>query len=347
MMSSYIYDAVRSPRGKAKSDGGLASLAPQELVRQLLVALDARGDGLASQADTLVLGCVGQVGAQGANIALVSKLWASLPDETSAISINNYCVSGLSAIGQAAMRVSSGTDRTVLAGGVEQMSSVGMMADRAEYYRDARFAPRARFLPVPVAADRLAQGWGISRETLDACALTSQSRSVAAEATPGFNASRIVIQRRDGGSLGTDECVRATTPEKLASLEPAFAEIADAYAGSLEGETVIALHTIAHAPPMCDAAALALIGPETLGDARPRARIVAFAESGGDPAQSLTAGFAAMEKVLARADLSLEDMDRIEFMEAFAVTIARFLSDDRVEIHPYSGRCRRGRSPGW
>ena len=135
----YVHDALRSPRGKARADGGLAQLTPQELVRQAFVALDERVGGGARTADALILGCVGQIGAQGGNIALVSKLHAGLRDEATAYALNNYCVSSLTAIGQAATMVASGQADRVLAGGVEMMSRVPFMADTADYYTDAAF----------------------------------------------------------------------------------------------------------------------------------------------------------------------------------------------------------------
>ena len=157
---------------------------------------------------------------------------------------------------------------------------------------------------------------------LDAVALASQQKAGAAENDAALQKSRIAT-----GTLTGEECIRPqTSVESLAAAPPAFGELQTQYAGALEGATFEPLHSIAHAPPICDGAGLALVGGEGLGPS-PRARVIAFAESGGDPAASLTAGFAAMDKVLVRAGLTLDDMDRIEFMEAFAVTIAKFLRD--------------------
>lgn len=349
-MQSYIYDAVRTPRGKARPDGALAAVAPQELVRQLIDALDERTNKGARNADALVLGCVGQVGAQGGNIALLTKLHAGLAPATSATSINNYCVSGLSAIGNAAARIAAGQASTVLAGGIEQMSRVPMMADKASYYSEAALPPRARYFPVAVAADRMAGIWGISREELDACAVVSQQRAVAAEASGSATRSRIAVRDQDGAVLlDRDEGVRAVEAGKLAALTPAFGELAESFSDALEGEAVTAIHSIAHAPPMCDAAALALVGAAGAIETAPRARIVAFAEIGGDAFDGLTAGFAAMDSALSRAGLTLDDMDRIEFMEAFGATIARFLRDypvDPDKVNITGGHLARGHPLG-
>lgn len=349
-MEAYIFDAVRSPRGKARPDGPLAGVEPAGLVAQLAQAIDQRVAGAIDTADALILGCVTQTGAQGGHIALLSKFRAGLPDAATAISVNNFCVSGLSAICMAVARVALGSDRAVLAGGVEHMSLVPMMGDKASYYRDMTYPVKSRFVPVAIGADRLAATWGIGRDLLDAAALASQSRAVVAEGDPALSFSRIPVRDNQGTViLAADECIRPTSAEKLAGLAPAFTELSRTFAPALEGEVVESVHTIAHAPPMVDGAALALIGARNAVATAPRARVVAFAEAGGDPHASLTAGFAAMEKCLAQAGLTLADMDRIEFMEAFAVTIARFLRDypvDPAKVNVAGGALSRGHPLG-
>jgi acetyl-CoA C-acetyltransferase len=347
----YLHDAVRTPRGKARADGALAALAPQELVRQLYVALNARSEGAAASSDALILGCVGQVGAQGGNIALVSKLHGGLRDQTVAYTLNNYCVSSLSAIGQAAQSVASGQMRRALAGGVEMMSRVPFMADRADYYSDATFPPRTRYIPVALAADRLAEDENISRATMDQLACESHRRAAAADSSRWLTRSRIAIQAHDGSvALAKDECVRPqTTPASLAKMPPAFVELADAYAAALGGRKIDHRHTIAHAPPSCDGASLALICADQDSPTRPRARIVSYAEIGGDPQASLLAGFDAMDRALARAGMRLDDVDCVEFMEAFGVTIAKFLRDrdvDPARVNVSGGHLAKGHPMG-
>jgi acetyl-CoA C-acetyltransferase/acetyl-CoA acyltransferase len=322
-MTAYILDAVRTPRAKARPDGGLASMKPHELIGGLIDALDARNDGAARRVDALILGAVGQVGAQGANVALVSKMYAGLPDEAYAYSLNNYCVSGLTAIGQAAQMIETRGAKTALAGGVEMMSRVPFMGDKADYYEDTSFPPRTRYIPVVVAADRLAEDLGVTREEMDAAALTSQQKTAAAEGTSLLK-SRIPVN-----GLDREEPSRAsTTAESLAAMPAAFGVLGEQYAEALEGRVIDHRHTVAHAPPMCDGAALAIVTGEAAGA---RAKIVAYAEAGGDPAASLTAGFTAMGKALAKAGLTLAEMDRIEFMEAFAVTIVKFMREQKVD----------------
>jgi acetyl-CoA C-acetyltransferase len=338
----FLYDAVRTPRGKARPDGGLAALSPQELVRSQATALATRCGAFAPEA--LILGCVTQSGTQGGHIAMLAKLHAGLPDACAAHSLNNYCASGLSAIGQAVAKVASGEIAVALAGGVESMSSAPFLGDRAGFYTNDELPPRTRFVPPVLAADRLAHAEGITRAELDAVALASQQKAAAAEGDAALQASRIPT-----GALTGEECIRPqTTAESLAAAPAAFAELQAQYAGALEGATFAPLHAVAHAPPICDGAGLALVGAEGLGP-KPRARVLAFAESGGDPAASLTAGFAAMDKLLARTGLALGDMDRIEFMEAFAVTIAKFLRDrgaDPARVNVGGGHLAKGHPMG-
>ncbi len=340
-MHVFVFDAVRTVRGKAKPDGGLESLQPEDLVAAAATAIAGRTNTALSP-DTLVLGAVGQVGAQGGNIALVSKFRAELPDETAAFCLNNYCTSGLTAVGQAAASIAAGHCRSALAGGVEMMSKVPFMGDQADYYTNASLPARSRYLPVALAADRLAEDIGVSRDEMDEAALISQQRTAAAEGTP-LVASRIPVN-----GLERDECPRLVSKESLAELEPAFASLAEHY-GDVLGREVDHRHTVAHAPPMCDGAGLALIGGEEMLDVSPRARIVAVAEAGGDPAASLTAGLTAMDRALAHAGLTLNDMDRIEYMEAFAVSIVKFIRDrqpDPEKVNVSGGSLAKGHPMG-
>jgi acetyl-CoA C-acetyltransferase len=341
---AFLYDALRTPRGKARAGGGLAELTPPELVAKLIDALHGRTCGASSDPGALLLGCVTQSGAQGGHLALAAKLNAGLPDSCAAHTLNNYCASGLSAIGHAAAMVAAGHEKAVLAGGVEMMSRAPFLSDRAEFYTAADLPPHSRFLPPVLAADRLAAAEGVTRAELDACALLSQQRAGASDADPALQASRIVV-----GMLTGEECIRPrTTAEQLAALPPAFGSFQSDYVEALEGASFEPLHTLSHAPPVCDGAGLALVGAEGLG-MRPRARVLAYAESGGDPVASLTAGLVAMDKALARAKLTLANMDRVEFMEAFAVTIAKFLRDDSPDpgkVNVSGGHLAKGHPMG-
>lgn len=340
-MNVYIRDALRTPRGKARSDGGLAEETPHGLIATLVDALKER-DGEPHDSDALLLGCVGQIGAQGGNIAEVAKLAAGLPDRVAAQSINAYCTSGLMAIGQAAALIQTGVSRRALAGGVEMMSRVPFMADQASYYTDTAFPRPARYIPVALAADRLATRLGIDRIAMDAAVLRSQTASAQAERDAALTRSRIAI-----GALSHDECVRAGLDDvKLAAMPPAFAELRSHYAEVIGDEAFESRLTVAHAPPMCDGAGLAVLSKRAAGA---RARIVAYAQAGGSVDDSLLAGFDAMSQALSTAGLTLSDIDAVEFMEAFAVVIAKFLRDfdvDPAHVNMAGGHLAKGHPMG-
>jgi acetyl-CoA C-acetyltransferase/acetyl-CoA acyltransferase len=342
MTEIFIHDAVRTPRGKGKPSGALASLLPEDLTTACINHLEARGRPVRQHAERLILSSVGQVGAQGGHIAMVAKLHGGLRAEAAAHSLNNFCAGGLSAIGQAAAAAAAGQTTHSLAGGVEMLSRVPFMADAALHYTATNLPPHSRYIPVALAADLLAEAENITRAELDAAALTSQSR--ASQAPAAMNASVVPMQ-----GLTADETPRTTTAQSLASLPPAFPALAEQYRAVIGDAPIDHRHTLGHAPPLADGAALALIGPADSALPPPRARILAFAESGGDVRASLTAGFTAMQTALARAGLTLDQMSAIEFMEAFAVVIAKFLRDfpvDPARVNIAGGHVARGHPMG-
>ena len=344
MTDVFIYDALRTPRAKAKANGGLAKFEPYDLVASQISALKDSCGEIVSKAEGLIVGCVTQTGAQGANIALVSKLRADLDERVFAHTVNNYCASGLSAIGIAAGKIASGQIEFALAGGVEMMSRVPFNSDNSDYYFDTSFPPATRYIPVILAADRLVNSEGLTRKELDNVAFVSQTKAAAAQNNPQLLKSLIPL-----GGLDKEECVRPNTSmESLAALPAAFASYQTDYADALEGKFFPPTLTLGHAPPLCDGAGIALIGGK-LGGTKPRARILAFAESGGNSHASLTAGFLAMEKALNIAKMNLHDLDCIEFMESFAVTIAKFLRDfdvDTEKVNISGGHLAKGHPMG-
>ena len=350
MTDAFVYDHVRTPRGRGKPDGSLHEITPIQLGTQVLAALRHRNELDTALVDDVVFGCVAPIGEQGSDIARVAALNADYAQSVAGQQLNRFCASGLEAVNNAAAQVMSGQSDAVIGGGVESMSRVPFMADNADYYRDAAFPPRTRYVPVALAADRLAEDERIGRDALDAAALRSQQRAAAAERSEALQRSRIAIRAADGTiALAHDECVRAgTTAEALAAMPPAFAELADTWREAL-GRRIDHRHTVAHAPPITDGAGLTLVAREARGGTRPRARILAYAEAGGDPQAGLLAGFTAMDRVLARAKLTLGDIDRIEFMEAFAVTIAKFLRDrdvDPARVNVAGGHLAKGHPMG-
>lgn len=360
-MEVYVYDTVRTPRGKSKATGGLAEFTPQELVGQLIGALKARtGEDTIGRAAGLTLGCVGQIGAQGGHIALVSRLHANLPPEMRALSLNNFCVSGLTAVGLSASdALAQNDDRLRIAGGVEMMSRVPFMGDHAFYYDDPETAARLRYVPVVLSADLMATMNGYDKAALDAVTLRSHQRAAAARARGDMDGV-VPIVRADGSvALAHDEGIRPdTTAESLAAMEPAFAGLgakgfdAIMLAARPELDAIQHVHSVANCPPTCDGAGLVLIGSRAAGEAAglaPRARIRGFAEATADPVLQLTAGFAAMDSVLAQTGLAIGDFDRVEFMEAFAATPVRFEREygpDPDKVNPDGGHLAMGHPMG-
>lgn len=335
MQDVHIFDAVRTPRAKGKSDGSLAGVPPWELVGQLTAALRARTSGEALAAvERLALGCVTQAGPQGGHLALLSRIHAGLPGTAVAVTLNNYCVSGMSAIAAAARAVASGEERLALAGGVECMSQSAFEADGAPFFRDAALAAHFQYLSPPLVADWLATREGLTREDLDAVTVDSHQRAGRAWAEGRYASTVVPVTRADGTRVERDELVRpALAAADLARFPAAFAPL-----GALGGEAFVNdadrapgglkyLHAIPHCPPIADGAALALIGSRERGAGlglTPRARIAAIAEVNTDPLEPFAAGFAALDRVLERAGLTLADLGAIEFMEAFAAVAATF-----------------------
>jgi len=329
MAEVFIYDAVRTPRGKGKAGAPLATLQPQELIRQLIETLRKRhGATAVAGAERLLLSCVGQIGDQGGNIAMVSKLHAGLADTVVAQTINNFCSGGLSAVAQAASIIRAGDANMMLAGGVEMMSRVPFLADGAPYYSDPSLSEHLRYVPVALSADYLADKFDVSREELDS--VTFHSHQKAQQAWDAGRYERSVIPMVDANGavlLDRDQTIRAgTTMESLSTLPPAFtdSEIVDARINRARPETgpIIHRHSIANCPPIADGAGLVMLGSAEAGAAlglHPLAKIAACVEAAGDPIDQLTAGAAAMERLLEKTGQSFADLDLIEYMEAFAV----------------------------
>ncbi len=356
MEAAYIFDALRTPRGKGvakrgdKPGGALSDVPPQDLVTQLISALDQRNNGVLSDSVArLYLGCVGQVGAQGGHIALLSRILSSLPDHVAVKTLNNYCVSGLTAIGDAVLATQSGQQGFTLAGGVECLSQVPFMADKASYYSDPAVIQSTKWAPPVMGAELVATLGGYKKEQLDDLTYQSHQKAAAAWQADKYASSVMTVLGADGAALlSEDELIRANTSmDSLATLPAAFSELGESGFDAMmlnafpEVSAINHLHTIAHCPGMADGAALALIGSQKAGEAvglKPKAKVVAYQECAGDPVLQFGAGFSAMESVLADANLRLSDIDLIEFMEAFAAVPLKFQTDyqpdpDKVNVN--------------
>jgi acetyl-CoA acetyltransferase family protein len=334
MQQVQLYDALRTPRAKGKPDGALASVPPWELVRQVIDALRQRGASEAlNHVERIALGCVTQCGAQGGHLALLARACAGLPAEAVATTLNNYCVSGLSAVASAARAIAVGDEQLALAGGVESMSQAPFEADAAPMYRDATLAARFQYLAPPLVADWLASREGIGRDELDAVTVQSHQRAAQAWAGGRYASSVIAIERHEGGPCVRDELFRpGLGVADLARFPAAFAAL-----GALGGEAWIReqqpgldlhyMHAVPHCPPIADGAALLLLGTAEAGERhglRARAELAGVVELNADPLDPFAAGFAALQRLLDRAGLRLDDIGAIEFMEAFAAVPVLF-----------------------
>jgi acetyl-CoA acetyltransferase family protein len=336
MKTVYLFDALRTPRAKGKPDGALASLSPHELIGQLVAALRGRhGASALAAVQRLALGCVTQSGAQGGHVALMARSHAGLPDTAVATTLNNYCVSGMSALALAARNVAAGEEDLALAGGVECMSQSPFEGDRAPFYTDLALAAHLRFVSPPIVADLLATLHDITRDEIDAVTVDSHRRAGEAWAEGRYASTVVPMRRADGTRVERDEMIRpALTVADLARFTPAFGALGalghDALlTASIPGLAEVRhLHGIAHCPPIADGAALLLLGSGERGDElglRPRARIEAVSEANTDPLQPFAAGDACLHRLLARQGLALSDIGAIEYMEAFAAVPAKFL----------------------
>ncbi|MDH4039421.1 MAG: acetyl-CoA C-acyltransferase [Gammaproteobacteria bacterium] len=337
MGAAFIYDAIRTPRGRAKADGGLHDLTPHELLRCLYRSLEQRTWINPALIGEVILGCVTQHGEQAGNIAKTSTLYAGWPGSIGGLTVNRFCSSGIDAISIAALKIAAGQERAVVAGGVEMMSRVPMLADQAAVFIDPAFAAQCQMLMMGSGADLIASLYGVTREQADAIALQSQQRAERARSEGYFTSIIPVKNPVKGITVTEDECIRAnTSPESLAALPAAFAGLGAAGVDALQlaghpGLTGIShIHTAGNSPAMADAAALVLLGNEALGQElgiSPRARVVDAATASDDPLQVLSGCVAATRKLMERQGLSAAEVDLFELHEAFAATVVKCRQD--------------------
>jgi len=336
---AFIYDALRTPRGRGKPGGSLYGVKPVTLVADLIGEVGRRNPGLdPNRIDDLVLGVVTPIGDQGFDIAKTAALVAGLPDTVAGVQLNRFCASGLEAVNMAAQKVRSGWEELVLAGGVESMSRVPMGSDGGAWAMDPETSLRTGFVPQGIGADLVATIEGFSRDDVDAYAVRSQTRAAAAWAEGRFAKSVVPVRDRNGLTvLDRDEHIRAdTTADRLAGLKPSFADIGglgfDAVALQKYHwvEAIDHVHTAGNSSGIVDGAALVLVGGEQVGrdlGLTPRGRVVATAVSGADPTIMLTGPAPACRKVLAKAGLTMDQIDLVEMNEAFAAVVLRFMKD--------------------
>ncbi len=337
---AFVYDAIRTPRGRGKRTGSLHEVKPVDLVVGLLDEVRTRNPGLdPARVDDVVLGVVSPLGDQGGDIAKTAALAAGYPETVAGVQLNRFCASGLEAVNQAAARVRSGFEDLILAGGVESMSRVPMGSDGGAWAMDPATALTTSFVPQGIGADLIATLEGWTREDVDAFAAESQARASKAQANGYFDGSVVPVRDRNGLTvLDRDEFIRpGTTVETLAGLPPSFAAIGDQGgfdAVALEKyhwvERIDHVHHAGNSSGIVDGAALVAIGTEQVGTElglTPRARILSAAVSGADPTIMLTGPAPASRKALAKAGLDVGDIDLWEMNEAFAAVAMRFMKD--------------------
>ncbi|NEW76371.1 MULTISPECIES: acetyl-CoA C-acetyltransferase [Streptomyces] len=348
---AYVYDAIRTPRGRGKADGALHGTKPVDLVVGLIHELRRRFPELDPAAiDDVVLGVVSPLGDQGSDIAKIAAIAAGLPDTVAGVQENRFCASGLEAVNLAAAKVRSGWEDLVLAGGVESMSRVKMGSDGGAWFADPMTNYETGFVPQGIGADLIATIGGYSRHDVDSYAALSQERAARAWKEGHFDRSVVPVRDRSGLTvLDRDEHIRpGTTAETLAGLKPSFAAIGEA--GGFDAvalqryhwvEAIDHVHHAGNSSGMVDGAALVAIGSREVGERfglTPRARIVSAAVSGADPTIMLTGPAPATRKALGKAGLTIDDIDLVEINEAFAAVVLRFVDDmglslDKVNVN--------------
>ena len=362
MAEAYIYDAVRTPRGKGRKDGKLHEITPIQLATQVLEAIRDRNPIDTADVDDVVLGCVSPVGEQGADIARVAVLNADYAQTTAGVQINRFCASGLEASNMAAAKVMAGEAMFAIGGGVESMSRVPMGADGGAWAMDPAVAYKTYFMPQGIGADLIATKWGFSRDDVDAYAVESQKRAAKAWSEGRFKKSIVPVKDVIGEVvLDHDEHMRPQTDmQSLASLSPAFAAMGEQMPGFdaialqryPEVEKVNHVHHGGNSSGIVDGAAAVLMGNKEMGEKygmKPRARIRAMASIGSEPSIMLTGPEFVSRKVLKRAGMEVGDIDLYELNEAFASVVLRYMQAlglDHAKVNVNGGAIAMGHPLG-
>ena len=343
MTDAYIFDAVRTPRGKGKADGSLHQVTPVHLLGNMLDGLRTRNDLDTAKVDDVVIGCVTPVGEQGADIARTAVLYAGWDQSVAGVTQSRFCASGLESVNLAAMKVMSGQEDMVVAGGVESMSRWPMGTDGGAMAMDPRVNQMMGFAPQGIGADLIASIEGFSRADVDGFAVQSQQRAAAAEAAGYFERTRVPVRDVNGlVVLDRDETIRGdTTVDALGNLKASFAQMGEMGFDSTAKrryptvETVNHVHHAGNSSGIVDGAALMLIGSKEMGEAlglKPRARIRSVAVTGSEPTIMLTGIAPACRKALKRAGMDIGDIDLLEINEAFAAVVMKAARDLDVDL---------------
>ena len=335
---AYIFDAIRTPRGRGKATGALHEVKPITLLSNLLISLQERNQFDTAAVDDIVMGCVTAIGDQGAVIAKTAALSAGWNDDVAGVVLNRFCASGLEAVNTAAMKVRSGWEHLVVAGGVESMSRVPMGSDGGAWAMDPETNVATGFMPQGIGADLIATLGCYSREDVDAFAMRSHQKSAAAWEKGAFKNSIISVKDRNGLTLlDHDELIRPdSTVETLGKLKPSFQMMGDmgfdgvAKEAYPHVESINHVHSPGNSSGIVDGAAAVLIGSEAAGKQfgmKPRARIISTAVVGSEPTIMLAGPGPAARKALNVAGMDVADIDLFEVNEAFASVVMRFIDE--------------------
>jgi acetyl-CoA C-acetyltransferase len=341
MNQAYIFDAIRTPRGLGKSTGSLHEVKPITLLSGLLSSLQKRNQFATSAIDDIVIGCVTPIQDQGADIAKTAAIMAGWDDDCAGVTINRFCASGLDAVNTAAMKVRSGWEQLVVAGGVESLSRVPMGSDGGAWANDPETNSKTAFMPQGIGADLIATLGGYSRTQVDEFAVRSHLKAAVAWQRGAFAKSIIPVLDRNGLEiLATDELIRPNcTVQTLGTLKPSFQKLGSMGFDNVAKqkypavEQINHVHTPGNSSGIVDGAAALLIGSKKVAaqhGLHPRAKIVAAALVGSDPTIMLTGPAPAARKVLAIAGLGISDIDLFEVNEAFASVVMRFMDEMSV-----------------
>lgn len=358
-MDAYIYDAVRTPRGSTGKNGSLQSVEPVELVKQLFDALETRNEGVLAQSEDVVLGCVTQIKDQGSNIAKTAALYADLPYSVPGITVTRFCTSGLDAVAIAANKVHSGSSQLVLAGGVESVSRVPLFADEGPWFANPQVSEKTKFIHMGISADLMATMENQQREALDAYAAESHRRATKATNDGVFTPSLVAVKDQNGHVLlERDELIRPNlTAISLATLNPCYERFftptqRQVIANDFKDIPAIEhVHHVGNSPSLADGAALVIVGSadaQTQMGKKPVARILGSISIASHP-MLLLGGQIAAEKLLAKHQLTVHDLDVIEFYEAYTSTALKALTDwqvDAKKFNPNGGVIAMGHALG-
>ncbi len=336
MAEAYIFDAVRTARGKGKKDGSLHEITALSLASQVLEALRDRNDLDTSKVDDVILGCVSPVGEQGADVARTAVLTAGWSQDTAGVQVNRFCASGLEAVNMAAAKVKSGEARMAVGGGIEAMSRVPMGSDGGAWPTDPSSAFPTYFVPQGVSADMIASKYGFTRADVDAYAVESHKRAAKSWAEGRFSKSVLAVKDQLGLTrLDRDETIRPNTDmQGLGALNPSFQMMGEMGFDAVinqrypEVERVNHVHTPGNSSGIVDGSAGVLIGTKEMGEAlglKPRARILGGASIGSEPSIMLTGPEPVTRKLLGRLGMSVADIDLDELNEAFAAVVLRYM----------------------